>query len=158
MNNLKLFIVSFCGIAADQLHKYYMLNIYGIRERSPVEIADFLNFVLVWNKGISFGLFNGIATANYFFVAFSSCVVIFLIYLANKIKNKAEHLAISLIIGGAVGNIIDRINYGAVADFFDFHISKYHWPAFNIADSLIFCGATLFIISNIYTKDEKKND
>ena len=156
MNNLKLFIISSCGIIADQLHKYYMIKHYGIISKSPVEITDFLNLVMVWNRGISFGLFNNITMANYFFIVFSTLVVIFLIFLAYKTKNKFEHISFSLIIGGATGNIIDRINYGAVADFFDFHISDYHWAAFNIADSLFFCGAALFIISNIFTKNDQK--
>ncbi|HCR85529.1 MAG TPA: signal peptidase II, partial [Alphaproteobacteria bacterium] len=150
MNNLKLFIISSLGIFADQLHKYYMINIYKISQKAPAEIFEYLNFVMVWNRGISFGMFNNLAAANYFFIFFSTCVVIFIIFLANKTINKIEHLSFCLIVGGAIGNIIDRINYGAVADFFDFHIKGYHWPAFNIADALIFCGAALFILSNLF--------
>jgi signal peptidase II len=155
MQLIKLILIATLCIILDQTHKYYMINIYEIKNFEIVKICDFLNFVMVWNKGISFGMFNGIKIANYFFIFFSSSIVVFLIYITEKSEKNIEVISFSLIIGGAVGNLIDRINYGAVADFFDFHINNYHYPAFNIADSCIFCGAVLFIFYNLLGNEKK---
>lgn len=150
MKLIKLLVIALICIIIDQGHKYYMIEIFDIAQISPVQVTGFFSLVMVWNKGISFGMFNGVETANYFFIIFSTLIVGFLIYLSEKSKNNVEQFAFSLIIGGALGNIIDRLNYGAVADFFDFHYANYHWPAFNFADSFIFCGAVLFIIYNLF--------
>jgi signal peptidase II len=148
----------------DQLHKFYMLEIYQIDKKSFVEVTDFFNLVMVWNRGISFGMFHGAENSNYFFMVFTSLIVILLFYFIKKSESKLEAISFGMIIGGALGNLTDRILRGAVADFFDFHIAENHWPAFNIADSCVFCGAALLIITTIFfgnknkTKTESENE
>ncbi len=150
-----LIIALFC-IFLDQAHKYYMLEIYDMPEKKLVAITSFYNNVMVWNKGISFGLFQEFSKSNYFFLITSTLIILLLCYFLRKAKSNYEVIGYSAIIGGAVGNIIDRLRFGAVADFFDFHYAGFHWPAFNIADSCIFCGAMLLIIYSIFF--ENKNE
>lgn len=149
-------IVAVICLLIDQLHKFYMLEIYQIDKKNFVEITDFFNLVMVWNRGISFGMFHGADNSNYFFMGFTTLIVILLFYFIKKAGNKYEVIAFGMIIGGALGNLVDRIIRGAVADFFDFHIAGNHWPAFNIADSCVFCGAALLIITTIFFGNKNK--
>jgi signal peptidase II len=127
-----------------------------------IEVTSFFNLVLVWNHGVSFGMFNdGVAnpTQVAFLSAFTLTVVGVIIYLLAKVENKVAAIAYGLVIGGAIGNLIDRVLYGAVVDFLDFHAFGYHWFAFNIADSIILIGVLLLVFEGFFVKDgehEKK--
>ncbi len=154
---LRGFITALICLLIDQAQKYYMIAHYGIIEKKRVVVTEFFNFVMVWNRGISFGLFQNYTKSNYFFLAASSTIILLLSFILKKSKSKFEATSLGLIIGGAIGNIIDRIQYGAVADFFDLHIGNYHWPAFNIADSCIFCGAVLLITYSIFLEKNEKD-
>ena len=118
---------------------------------AQTEILPFFNIVMVWNQGVSFGLFN--QTANYgplMLVALSCFITLwFVIWLFRK-PSPVQSFAIALVISGAVGNVIDRLRFGAVIDFLDFHIAGYHWPAFNVADSCIVVGVILLIIYSLF--------
>jgi signal peptidase II len=98
------------------------------------DLTSFLDIVLVKNKGVTFGLLNGVVSPLFLTLA-SIAIIIFMVYWA--INNENYLLPISAIVGGALGNVVDRITRGAVVDFLDFHLFGYHWPAFNIADSAI---------------------
>lgn len=151
-----ILIILFCVIT-DQAYKYYMLDIYNIAEKGKVEISNFFNLVLVWNRGVSFGMFQNNEYSNIFFFCFSSFVVVFILFLIKQSSQNFEKLFLTIIAGGAIGNIIDRIRLGAVADFFDFHYAGFHWPAFNFADSFVFIGAFGLISYTLFygKKDEK---
>lgn len=136
-------LIAIATLLADQLHKWYMLEIFQIIERTPVEVTGFFNLVMVWNQGVSFGLFGGGMLSPYWFVGLALLIVGYLLYWLHESQAKTEAFALGLIIGGALGNVVDRLVYGAVADFFDFHVSGYHWPAFNIADCGVVVGAFL---------------
>ncbi len=123
-------------IALDQHSKYVVLTEI---DTDPFVLLPFLNITTVWNSGISFGLLANAEYSNVIFGTLSSVIVVTLIYLSLRYRGK-NILAYSLIIGGGIANILDRITYGAVFDFIDFHLGEYHWPAFNIADSAIFLG------------------
>jgi signal peptidase II len=115
-------------------------------------VNDYLNFELVWNTGISFGLFSQNANIYYHLISlliFS--VIIYLIYLIIK-ADFVEKILFSLVLGGAVGNLYDRIIYYAVPDFIDLHINDFHWFTFNIADIFITLGVFLIIIRDILFK------
>ena len=115
-------------------------------------INDYLNFELVWNTGIGFGLFSQNANMYYHLISiliFS--VTIFLIYLITK-ADFLEKILFSLILGGALGNLYDRLYYFAVPDFIDFHVNDFHWFTFNIADIFITLGIILIIIKDIIIK------
>lgn len=115
-----------------------------------IEVFDFFNLVKVWNHGVSFGMFNNLDSAQFVFSAIVAIItIILLIWLYNNQKTYLAW-ALGLIIGGALGNLADRIQNGAVADFLDFHLASYHWPAFNLADSFVFIGVAMLLIEDLF--------
>ena len=113
--------------------------------------ASFLSMTPVWNSGISFGFFQDSGEiGRYGFTIFAFLVSIWLIYSSFKLPRYSS-LGFILIASGAIGNAIDRIIYGKVVDFIDFHIEDLHWPAFNLADTIIFIGAVLFLYNQFFT-------
>ena len=137
-------------LISDQLSKLFVVKNLYVGE--SINVLPFFNIVHVRNKGVTFGLLSG-SLQPIFFIILSLVIVGFLIDYARKNKNY-QHF-ISLIVGGAIGNVIDRIVYGSVVDFLDFHLGRYHWPAFNIADSAIVIGVfVLFFISCLEEKNE----
>lgn len=118
---------------------------------NTVVLTPFLNFVMVWNTGISFGLFNSESQAMPLILTGVSLLVsmLMLIWMALT-PRRMVLVALALVIGGAVGNALDRIRFGAVVDFVDVHAADLHWPAFNLADSAIVLGAILMIIDVMF--------
>ncbi len=123
------------------------------QERLPstqIEVAGFFNWVMVWNEGISFGLFSDGSTSPFVMIAIALLITgLFSVWLARA-KTWFLALSLALVIGGAIGNIIDRVRFGAVADFLDFHVAGYHWPAFNLADSCITIGVAFVILDGLF--------
>ncbi len=118
---------------------------------TQIPITSFFNIVMAWNTGVSFSMFNNIGEYGYLILIFIALVIvtIFAIMLWNS-DNKLNNLCYSLIIGGALGNVLDRARFGAVIDFLDFHVKGYHWPAFNIADMSIVIGIILLIGASLF--------
>lgn len=116
-----------------------------------VEVTSFFNFVLAHNAGAAFSFLAGAAGWQRLF--FSTIAVIAAVWIVVLLRRHAHEtlfcLALRLILGGALGNLIDRIWLGAVVDFLDFHAMGWHWPAFNVADSAISCGAVLIVIDSL---------
>lgn len=140
-----IFIIS-AVIAFDTVAQAWIFS--AIQEAGkPITITPFFNFVEVWNHGISFGMFNKLAYGQWILSLFALGISVFLTRLLLRADNSFEAVAYSLMIGGAVGNVIDRILSGAVADYLDFHAFGYHWPAFNVTDSAVFTGVALLLIS-----------
>lgn len=125
-----------------------------------IEVTPFFNLVMAWNRGVSFGMFGGDSQLQpYFlsFVAFAAAIGLSIWMLRENRLRFA--LPCGAIIGGALGNGIDRLHWGAVADFLDFHVAGYHWPAFNVADMGISCGAILLILDSLFSNsDSSKRD
>lgn len=139
---------------ADQASKAALL--YGLDLKSDprvIEITAFFNLVMVWNRGVSFGLFQADGGGRWLLIGLSAAILIILILWLRRLERRLPAYAIGLIIGGAVGNVVDRVVYGAVADFFDLHIAGYHWYAFNIADSAIVIGVGL-LLADSFIADE----
>ena len=142
-------LVSIFILASDQVSKYFIVN--NLRIGDSCSVCPFFNIVRVANRGISFGLLQG-AFQPIIFFAISFAVVVALFFWSRK--NRKYVFPSALILSGAIGNMIDRIYYGSVVDFLDFYVSKYHWPAFNIADTFIVLGTCiLFFIS--YREESK---
>ena len=121
-----------------------------------INVNEYFNLVLTWNNGISFGLFNNDNEINALIISLiAAVIIIFLIRLLLKSKSRKLSIGLGMIIGGAIGNVIDRSIYGAVMDFLDVHINVYHWPAFNIADSGITVGALILVFDSLFS--QRKN-
>lgn len=127
-------------------------------ERLPfvrIELTSFFNLTMVWNHGISFGLFQSGSPWPLIIIA-SIISVIFSIWLTRS-KNWIEAISLSMVIGGAIGNIIDRLHFRAVADFLDFHAFGWHYPAFNLADSFITVGIVMLVMNSLFfDRDNQK--
>ena len=111
-------------------------------------ITPFFNLVTVWNPGISFGMLQDIPNGQWVLSGVAIVIVVFLLAWMSKVDDRFTAIALGLIIGGALGNIIDRIRFAAVFDYLDFHAFGYHWPAFNLSDSFIFIGVFLLFITS----------
>lgn len=135
----------------DQITKWLALRMIGQLEVIPV-IPEFFNLTLTFNPGIAFGLLGGMdAGVRYLLLASVTLIalgVIIYLYIGPFKRDFLARTALAMILGGALGNITDRILYGAVVDFLDFYISHYHWPAFNVADSAICIGVTILLFRN----------
>ena len=118
-------------------------------------VTDFFNFVFTWNPGTSFSLFRSTGeAAPIILILFTSAVIGAILYYIFVRAKSYERLPLALIAGGAIGNLIDRIRFGAVVDFLDFHIGALHWPAFNVADICICLGVGLYFL-NMYIERRK---
>lgn len=119
-----------------------------------VEISPYLNLVMVWNFGVSFGIFNtGTDTFATALIAISLLICFFLVIWLWRTYALFTTILLGCVIGGALGNIYDRARFGAVIDFLDFHYEGFHWPAFNLADTAITVSVMLLIINQIFSKD-----
>lgn len=145
------------GVAvADQLIKWWAVAaLAGASE--PVVVTPFLKFVMVWNRGVSFGLFGGGTVPPWLFAALAGAIVVALAAWLRRVDERWTGIGIALVIGGAVGNIVDRLRFGAVADFVVLHAGRYEWPAFNLADSAITVGVAALIIDALLPRRERHN-
>ena len=124
---------------------------------NKITFSPWLDFVMVWNKGVSFGMFDsGNPMTTMRLIGFSLCVCMALLVWLVLARSKLLSVALPLMIGGALGNTIDRIRFSAVADFIDVHVAQRHWPAFNFADSCICCGAVLLVLDTLINSTAKK--
>ena len=147
---LNLLLIFLIFIFFDFVSKLWAIENLFMQYRS-IELTSFLSMTPVWNSGISFGFFQDSGElGRYGFTGFAFGVSIWLIYSSIKLPRYSS-LGFILIASGAIGNAIDRILYGKVVDFIDFHIEDLHWPAFNLADTIIFIGATLFLYNQFFT-------
>lgn len=133
----------------DQLTKITVTRLFSYGE--SVAVTSFFNLVLVYNKGAAFSfLANQGGWQRWFFTVLGIGAALFIVYLLKRHAGQRMFCwALALILGGAVGNVIDRVLYGHVIDFLDFHVGGWHWPAFNVADSAICIGAVLFVLDEL---------
>jgi len=142
-------------IVFDQITKWIALFGLNLGE-NPITVTSFFNLVLVWNRGVSFGMFNNAGAYGPLILSgIAIAVVLGLLYWLRQAENKLTVMALGLVIGGALGNVIDRFRFGAVVDFLDFHIAGYHWPAFNVADAAICVGAVLLLLDGLLTPERQ---
>jgi signal peptidase II len=141
--------------ALDQLTKWIVISVVMTPPRL-IEITDFFNFVLVANRGISFGLLSSDSPwGQPLLIVLALALSTMLVFWLRGADNRLLAGSIGLVLGGAVGNVIDRLNHGAVIDFLDFHLGGYHWPAFNLADSAIVIGVAAIILEGLFAEDTK---
>ncbi len=144
--------VALATLVLDQLGKWAALTALD-PGNPPLRVTPFFNLVLVWNRGVSFGMFNsGGAFAPWLLSGLALAVVVGLVIWLKRSDQLLTGLGLGLVIGGALGNVIDRIRFGAVVDFLDFHLASYHWPAFNLADAGICVGAVLMLADGLFAR------
>ena len=151
---MKNFLIILTTFVIDRASKTYLINLQEAGTEIDFYILSFLNFYLVWNTGIGFGLAS--LEANLYYHILTTLIVIVnfaLIYFLLKAKDMSVYL-ISLIIGGSFGNLFDRLYYYAVPDFIDIHIGTHHWFIFNVADICITVGITGLIIIEFLKKEK----
>jgi len=139
-------------VAADQMSKTWIMARFAMFESWEV-IPGLFNLTYLTNRGAAFGFLNGDygAWRHAFFVGVALVAMVMMVFLLRQMRDEGRRfvVAIALIFGGAVGNLIDRLRLGAVVDFLDFYWAGHHWPAFNLADSAITVGVGLFLIAHL---------
>ena len=158
--DLKLFLVNFSVVflifLIDRISKFYIIKLATLEKNFEVYVTSYLNLYLVWNKGIAFGLLSFDSSFIYNIVSFIILLIIMaLILMIIKELHIFKKNCLLIILGGAIGNLFDRIYYTAVPDFIDFHIENIHWFIFNIADIFISVGVVCLIYAEIFFKDKK---
>ena len=157
MTNKKKFVIFFSIVLSiclfDQITKKLIID-YFETNNSIIFLTSFLNFDLIWNDGIAFGLLGFDNPTSYNLVTFIIGLVILIVFYFMTISNNHMSYFYSMVAGGALGNFIDRIRFSAVPDFIDFHIGNYHWFVFNIADVFITLGIFCLIIVEFFSKSK----
>lgn len=148
-------------IVLDQASKFWVLASFRLGER--LVVADYFNLVLVFNSGAAFSfLADAGGWQKWFFVVLALAISVWLVlmlrqHVASRPDERLLPTALTLVLGGALGNVIDRLRFGAVVDFLDFHVAGWHWPAFNVADSAITVGVALLLWQQLTHKDHEGN-
>jgi signal peptidase II len=138
------FLIAFIIFVLDQITKYLVKS--HVSPFDVIRVLPFFNIVYVENTGSAFGMFKSLG--NIFFIIIAALAIVFVTVLI--IKDKDNRVVFSLILGGAAGNLADRIIHGYVIDFLDVYLGKYHWPAFNVADSALTIGILLIIMRGFF--------
>lgn len=143
------------AILADQASKHWLLT-GPLQEPQVFELTPFFNVVSAWNKGVSFSMFRTSAqTGPWILSAVALVISLGLAAWLTRVRQPLVAVGIGLVIGGALGNVIDRLRFGAVFDFLDFYVGGYHWPAFNLADSCITIGVVLLLWDGLFHGQER---
>lgn len=142
-------------LVLDQVSKWWILEVVMQPPRT-IPLAPFFNLVLGWNRGVSFGMFNSQSPLNAWILPILALAITVVLTLwLFRTDQRWISLALGLVIGGALGNLVDRLRFGAVADFLDLHLAGYHWPAFNVADTGITLGAAVLVLDALFGGPEK---
>jgi lipoprotein signal peptidase len=158
MKNLTLLglVAAVLVLAADQASKWWVLNVLNLPELRQVVLLPVLNLTMVWNGGVTFGLLNGLGSAGHIILAVVALAVVAALGLwLRKAESPIVAIAIGAIAGGAIGNVIDRLRFGAVVDFIHLHIETqwgdFSWYVFNVADASIVCGVAALILETQFS-------
>ena len=146
--NLTLFFLFLTLVILDQFTKALVINFFNLYD--SVALLPMINLTFVVNYGFAFGLLNNPSLNQILVSLVILAIIIYFLYLLIKTQDKIFQLTLTLILAGALGNFIDRIFRGFVIDFIDIYIGKYHWPAFNIADSCITVGVVVLMINILF--------
>ncbi len=146
--NLALFFLFLTLVILDQVTKALVINFFNLYD--SVVLLPMINLTFVVNYGFAFGLLNNPSLNQILVSLVILAIIIYFLYLLIKTQDKIFQLTLTLILAGALGNFIDRIFRGFVIDFIDIYIGKYHWPAFNIADSCITLGFVVLMINILF--------
>ena len=142
----------------DRISKIYVISLYGKNSSTELYVFKYFNITLIWNEGIAFGLFsfdqNNLYNLLTLIIALIAIVILIMIINSQGFKK----YALLMILGGALGNLFDRITYKAVPDFIDFHIAEFHWFIFNVADIFITMGVIFMVLLELNSNNQQKNE
>ena len=148
-----IYIITLFVILSDQLSKAWILHILSVG--NVREVLPCFNLVLTYNKGVSFSfLYSDSSYMPYILSLFSLFICCCITIWMRREKDKLSRIGFAIILGGAIGNVIDRLRFGGVVDFLDFYIGTHHWPAFNIADSAICVGVFLILVRAFFVNKD----
>lgn len=143
-------IVALDTLILDQLSKWWVLEVFELPEKVSVALLPMLNLTMVWNRGITFGLLSSdSAMASTVLAAVALAVVVALAMWLRRAESLAVALALGAVAGGAVGNVIDRLRFGAVVDFIHLHAWGWSWYVFNVADAAIVVGVGVLVLDSL---------
>ena len=155
---LSFIIILICFIL-DRISKVYVITLFTQENfNDSIYVNSYLNFILLWNKGIAFGLLQSEQIFYHLITAIIFSVIFFICFLIFKSEKKWEIVYLSMIAGGALGNFVDRIYYNAVPDFIDLHYGEFHWFTFNIADMCITVGIIFYLIFDMFKFKNAENE
>mgnify|MGYP006099338615 FL=1 len=154
-NNLSSFITVFIIFFIDRVFKFYIIELGEQQIQLDIYLNEYLNIYLIWNKGIAFGLMSFNSSVIYNLITLMIVMVcIIILIMITRFEGLKKYL-VALILGGALGNLFDRIYYGAVPDFIDLHFKSFHWFVFNIADIFITIGIFCLIYVELFLENKK---
>ena len=146
-------------LAADQASKYWVLHGIDLPAIGQIALLPVLNLTMVWNRGVTFGLLNGNGGGTWGYLVLAAvalAVVVALGVWLRRAESRLAAVALGAIAGGAVGNVVDRLRFGAVVDFIDVHVGAWHWYVFNVADAAIVCGVAILVLENLLPLSHKR--
>ena len=158
MNLKKIFFNSALILAiffVDRISKIYIIKISALESKVDIYLTEYLNFYLIWNKGIAFGLFSFNESFIYNSITGIIIIISIIILIMTYKNNGFKKILLIFILGGALGNLFDRIYYSAVPDFIDLHFNDFHWFVFNVADIFITLGIICLIFDEIFVNNKK---
>ena len=158
MNLKKIFFNSALILAiffVDRISKIYIIKISALESKVDIYLTEYLNFYLIWNKGIAFGLFSFNESFIYNSITGIIIIISIIILIMTCRNNGFKKIWLIFVLGGALGNLFDRIYYSAVPDFIDLHFNDFHWFVFNVADIFITLGIICLIFDEIFVNNKK---
>ena len=150
--NWLFFIIFIIVFVLDRVSKIYVIDFFLDKKIDTFYINSYLNFVLIWNTGMAFGILQSDSIFYHFLSILIFSIIIFLFIWLLISNCKYEKFSISLIIGGAIGNLYDRVIFNAVPDFIDLHYLDYHWFVFNVSDIIITIGVIVLLLKDMFLK------
>ena len=150
--NLSLIFIIFLF---DRISKIYVIYLDNKLFGSEIFSSNFLNIYLIWNEGVAFGLFSFNEKIFYNILTIIILIIILIIFIMTIKSDGFKKYSLLMILGGALGNVFDRLYYKAVPDFIDFHIGNFHWFIFNVADIFITIGILFMVIIELFNKNQK---
>ena len=157
--NLKKKLINLILIASifavDRISKIYIIKIFELENKVDIYLTENLNFYLIWNKGIAFGLFSFNESFIYNIITGIIIIICIVVTVMIYVNSGLKVFSLIFVLGGALGNLFDRMYYSAVPDFIDFHINGFHWFVFNVADIFITLGIICLIFDEIFVNNKK---
>lgn len=145
-------VIAAAILVADQISKFWILDLFRLGERGVVEVLPFFNLVLVWNRGVSFGLLAADGDlGRWLLILVTIGIAVLVLFWLRRATGPLMAVALAMVLGGAIGNIIDRLRFGAVVDFVQLHAAGYSFYVFNIADAAISIGVALLLLDAIFS-------